>query len=151
MGEPVPDVAVEETDQGTVGEQGEEGPDVDGIEVPIKQEGDDHDENWREEVDELGLNDPVMQIEKAQDVGGVIVGMHNQVGPLVDRNRTAEGGNTQKAEEGADQEGQVGNTEPGEEGHEDVDEVAEASDKADLTDEAPLVPLADQELVGDGG
>ena len=150
MGQAVPDVAVEEADQGTVGQQGEQGPNVDRVEAPADQEGDHHDDDWWDEVDQLGDDHPVVAVEEAEDVGRVVVGVHDQVGPLVDRDGTTEGGDPEETEDGPEQEGQVRHAQPGEEGHEDVDKVAEAGDKADLAEEAEGIPLPDQELVGNG-
>lgn len=104
MGQTMPDVTVEETDQGTIGQQGKQGPNVDGVQVTADQKGNHHDDDWRDKVDQLGHNDPIMAVEKAEDVGRIIVGVHDQVGPLVDGDGAAEGCNPDETHDSPDEE-----------------------------------------------
>jgi len=75
-----------------VEEDGVKRPYVHGVNLPGERVADrNHDNRW-DEVDELRSRCPATQVHEAQDVRGVIVRMHNQIGSLVNGNRAGKDG-----------------------------------------------------------
>ena len=95
MVQTVPEPVVSQGDHWPIDQDAQQGSEVDGIDLSADQPADPGDQDRHAEVEQLGSDDLVAAVHEAQDIGRVIIGVHDQVCSLIKRNRAAQGHDAQ--------------------------------------------------------
>lgn len=95
------DVFVGPGDDNAVAEHRVDGGHVDRVQAVGPQHADDQHDDRGHEVHELRLRGAAVQVPEPQDVRRVVVGMHHDIGPLVDGNGDGEDGDAQDTQQDA--------------------------------------------------
>lgn len=146
----MPKMLVSQGNHRPVDQEAKEGADIDGIDFARCQPADAGKQKRNAEVDQLGPDYLILAIHEAEDVGRVVIRVHDQICSLVKGNGAAQGHDSQKPGYQPPRQRQVRQAKGGKEAGEQVDEVAEAGDKDDFAQETGQVKAPHKQLVDDG-